>query len=248
MDLKNIAVVCDVMKQDLEKIVKDRKIDNLDFIFMEQHLHNTPDLMRQKLQEKISSVDGNYDKIILGYGLCSNGVTEIVSDKHQIIIPKVHDCISLFLGSKEKYLEMFKKDPATYYFCKGWIEYGGDPYRGYLLWTGKEGQVPGQWIRSKEVYGSRRYDERTARLLIAEMMKNYKKIILINNNDIENIHRQYLDKMISFLNEVLQRELILEEIPGSLKFLEKIALLETDEKNFLSFDPGQKITQKDFLK
>jgi len=80
------------------------------------------------------------------------------------------------------------------------------------------------------------------------MMKNYKKIILINNNDIENIHRQYLDKMISFLNEVLQRELILEEIPGSLKFLEKIALLETDEKNFLSFDPGQKITQKDFLK
>jgi len=247
MDLKNVAIVCDVMKQDLEKIVKDKKINNLDLIFMEQHLHNTPELMRQKLQEKVSSLNGCYDKIILGYGLCSNGVTEIVSGKHEIIIPKVDDCISLFLGSKEKYLEMFKKDPATYYFCKSWIEYAGDPYRGYLLWTGKEDQIPGQWIRAKEVYGSRRYNEGTARLLVGEMMKNYKRIVLINNNDIETIHRQYLEKMIIFLNEVLERELVFEEIPGSSKFLEKIVLLDIDEKNFLSFKPGQKITQKDFF-
>jgi len=66
--MKNIAIVCDVMKQDFENIVRDKKIENLDLIFMEQHLHNTPDIMRQKLQEQISNVNSDYDKIILGYG------------------------------------------------------------------------------------------------------------------------------------------------------------------------------------
>ena len=245
--MKNIAIVCDVMKHDLENIVRDKKIENLDFIFMEQHLHNTPDIMRQKLQEQISNINSDYEKIILGYGLCSNGVTELISDNHEIIIPKVDDCISLFLGSKERYLELFTKDPATYYYCKGWIEYGGDPYRGYLLWTGKEGLIPKEWIRKKEIYGSKRYDENTARFIITEELKNYKKIVLINNDDIEDIHREYLDNMISFLNEVLEREMILEEIKGSLKFLEKLALVDIDEKNFLCFKPGQKILQEYFL-
>ncbi len=111
---------------------------------------------------------------------------------HEIIIPKVDDCISLFLGSKEKYLELFTKDPATYYLCKGWIEYGGDPYRGYLLWTGREDRIPKDWMRGKERYGAKRYDEDTARFLVADMLKNYKKIVLINNDDIEEIHREYM--------------------------------------------------------
>lgn len=246
--MKNIAIVCDVMKQDLENIVRNKKIENLDFIFMEQHLHNTPDIMRQKLQEQVSNVNSDYDKIILGYGLCSNGVVDLISDNHEIIIPRVDDCISLFLGSKERYLELFTKDPTTYYFCKGWIEYGGDPYRGYLLWTGKEDLIPKEWIRKKEIYGSKRYDEGTARFIITEELKNYKRIVLINNDDIENIHREYLEKMISFLNEVLERKMILEEVKGSLKFLEKMALGDIDEKNFLRFKPGQKILQEYFFK
>src|SRR3989304_136150 len=136
--MKNITIVCEVMKSDFAKISKTRKDNNLDCIFLEQQLHNTPDIMRKRLQEEIDKIDENYKNIILGYGLCSNGVAGLISKKHKIIIPKVDDCISLFLGSRERYLEEFKKDPATYYLCKGWIEHGGDPYRGYLIWTGQE--------------------------------------------------------------------------------------------------------------
>ena len=246
--MKNVAIVCDVMKQDLEKIVKTKKIKNLDFVFMEQYLHNTPDIMRHKLQEEIDKIGKDYEKIILGYGLCSNGVAGLLSDKHEIIIPKVDDCISLFLGSKERYLELFTKDPATYYLCKGWIEYGGDPYRGYLVWTGKEDSVPQEWLRGKEIYGAKRYDEDTARFLVYDMLKNYKKIILINNDDVEEVHRKYINGMISFLNEVLEREIFLEEVQGSVKFLEKMAKCDWNEKNFLRFEPGQKILQEHFFK
>jgi len=110
--MKNIAVVCDVMKEDLEKIVQDKKIKDLEFVFMEQHLHNTPDIMRKKLQEEIDKIDSSnpgYKNIILGYGLCSNGVAGLASKKHNIVIPKVDDCISLFLGSRSAILNFSQK-------------------------------------------------------------------------------------------------------------------------------------------
>ncbi len=146
--MKNLAIVCDVMKNEFERFKKEDQ-DGLDCVYMEQHLHDTPDTMRVKLQEEIDKVGDEYNNIILIYGQCSNGVVGLKSDKHEIIIPKVDDCISLFLGSKQKYIEVFKKDPATYYLCRGWIEYGGDPYRGYLVWTGQEDKIPSEWFRAK---------------------------------------------------------------------------------------------------
>jgi len=177
MKMKNIAIVCDVMKDEFTRYKNDTD-NSLECVFLEQHLHNTPDVMNKKLQEVIDGVDGNYDKILLGYGLCSNGVVNLKSEKHEIIIPKVDDCISLFLGSREKYIEEFRKDPATYYLCRGWIEYGGDPYRGYLLWTGQENRIPESWLGNRKVYGQK-YDREMAEFLFVEIMKNYNQVTLI---------------------------------------------------------------------
>lgn len=245
--MKNIAVVCEVMKNDFIKMSKIKKDNNLDYIFLEQQLHNTPDIMRKRLQEEIDKIGESYEKIILGYGLCSNGVTGLISEKHEIIIPNVDDCISLFLGSKEKYLEEFKKEPATYYLCKGWIEYGGDPYRGYLVWTGQEDKIPKEWLNNKEMYG-RRYDEATAKSLVTELLKNYNRIVLINNNDIEEIHIKYAKDMVAFISELLDRQIIFTEIKGSPKLLEKIFSDNWDQDNFVKVESGKKILQEYFFK
>lgn len=244
--MKNIAVVCEVMKDDFIKIAKNKKDNNLEYIFLEQQLHNTPDIMRKRLQEEIDKIGNNYEKIILGYGLCSNGVTGLISEKHEIVIPKVDDCISLFLGSRKRYMEEFKKDPATYYLCKGWIEYGGDPYRGYLAWTGQEDKIPKEWLNNRVMYG-RRYDEATARLLVAELMKNYKRIVLINNNDIEEIHRKYAKDVVDFMSEMLNRQIVFTELEGSFSFMEKIFNSEWDKNDFIKVKPGGKILQEYFF-
>jgi len=245
--MKNLAIVCDVMKNEFMKY-KEAKENNIDCIFIEQHLHNTPDVMTVKLQEAINSVGKSYDKILLGYGLCSNGVVGLRSDNHEILIPKVDDCISLFLGSKKRYLEEFKKDPATYYLCKGWIEYGGDPYRGYLVWTGQENSIPSGWIREgqKDIYG-RRYDSEMAKFLFVEMMKNYTQVTLIDNDDLEEIHIKYTKNMVDFMSGMLEKEITLKVIKGSSMFLEKLVKCQFDEINFLKFKPGQKILQENFM-
>ena len=243
--MKNLAIVCDVMKNEFIKYGAAEE-NNLDCVFMEQHLHNTPDLMRVKLQEAIDNAGKSYDKILLGYGLCSNGVVGLKSDNSEILIPKVDDCISLFLGSKKRYLEEFKKDPATYYLCKGWIEYGGDPYRGYLVWTNQENKIPADWIRQKEIYG-RRYDTEMAKFLFIEMMKNYNQITLIDNDDIEEIHMQYTKNMVAFMSGMLDREINLKILKGSSEFLEKLVKCRFDKDNFLKIEPGSKILQEDFM-
>ncbi len=245
--MKNIAIVCDVMKDEFKKYEAEAG-NNLDCIFIEQYLHNTPDLMNKKLQEAIDSVDDKYDKILLGYGLCSNGVVGLVSQKHEILIPKVDDCISLFLGSKKRYLEEFQKDSATYYLCRGWIEYGGDPYRGYLVWTDQEDKIPAEWIRSKHIYGqSQKYDRAMADFLFVEMMKNYKQVTLIDNDDLEEIHKKYAQDMVDFMSTMLGRQIKLKVIKGSSEFLRKLVKYEYDDVNFLKIKPGQKIKQSDFM-
>ena len=243
--MKNIAIVCDVMKNEFTKF-KRKKFNNLDYIFLEQHLHDTPDIMRKKLQEVIDEVSDKYEKIVLGYGLCSNGVVGLRSDKHEIIISRVDDCISLFLGSKERYIEEFKKDPATYYLCKGWIEYGGDPYRGYLVWTGQEDKIPKEWFRGKERYG-KKYDEPIAKFLFFEMLKNYNRVVLINNNDIDKIHRDYTKDMVTLMSEVLKKEIIFTEMKGSFILLEKLVKVKWNNNDFIRIKPGQKILQEYFL-
>lgn len=48
--MSNLAIVCDVMKGEFDRFKKnDSKI--LDYVFLEQHLHDNPDKMRKKLQE-----------------------------------------------------------------------------------------------------------------------------------------------------------------------------------------------------
>jgi hypothetical protein len=95
--------------------------------FLEQGLHNEPTKLRERVQAEIDAADGDgkYDAILLGYGLCSNGIEGLRSSKHKIVIPRAHDCITFFLGSKERYINYFSDHPGTYWYTPGWIETNG---------------------------------------------------------------------------------------------------------------------------
>lgn len=97
------------------------------FNFMKQGLHNTPDTLRSELQKSIDQVEDGYSAILIGYGLCSNGIQGIVARNTRLVIARGHDCITLLLGSKERYREYFDANPGTYWYSPGWIDSGGMP-------------------------------------------------------------------------------------------------------------------------
>lgn len=95
----------------------------LDLDFLTQGHHENPIAGRADIQERINAIpEGKYDAILLGYGLCSNILTGLKARHTPLVVPRAHDCITFFLGSKERYREMFDSHPGTYYYTSGWLE------------------------------------------------------------------------------------------------------------------------------
>lgn len=92
-------------------------------------LHARPNDLRLLAQAEIdeASREGGYDAIILFYGLCGRGTANLLSRDIPVVIPRAHDCITLFLGSAEAYLREFNKNPGTFYHTLGWIQKSINP-------------------------------------------------------------------------------------------------------------------------
>ena len=107
-------------------------------------LHVNPGKLRQTLQEAVDGVGGQYETIILGYGLCSQAVVGIKANGCRLVVPRVDDCIALFLGSRSAYSAQCRAEPGTYYLTKGWIEVGDTPFSEYdrsIQLYGKEREI-----------------------------------------------------------------------------------------------------------
>ena len=99
-------------------------------VWLEQGLHREPHRLNTLVRDEIAAAEARnepLDAILLGYGICSHGTVGITSSSYRIVVPRAHDCITLFLGSKERYLEEFSRAPGTYWFTPGFISGGIQP-------------------------------------------------------------------------------------------------------------------------
>ena len=90
--------------------------------FFEMGLHDRPDQLRATLQEELNSLEGRDDiaAVALAYGLCGRGTDGLQPARHRLVIPRAHDCIALFMGSKEAHAEHQRRCSACYYYTPGW--------------------------------------------------------------------------------------------------------------------------------
>jgi hypothetical protein len=208
------------MEKEILHFIKDFHID---YKFIDYGLHCTPEKMCFSLQKEISRVaKKRYKGIVLGYGLCSNGIVGLKAEKQPIIVPKIHDCISLFLGSPKSYQKQINSQPGTYYLTPGWIE---------------KGQTP---LSKFENY-RRSYNKKIAMLVLKDEMKHYTRIALIDTGlfDISQF-REYARKNAALLG------LKYEELKGSPLLFRKL-LFGPWDKDFLIIKKGQTISQEMFL-
>ncbi|MGI6207101.1 MAG: DUF1638 domain-containing protein, partial [Anaerolineae bacterium] len=99
----------------------------VDFDLVDKGLHNEPDTLRNALQQRIDAVDeSRYDAIVLGYALCSNSTAGLVARGRPLVLPRAHDCITLYLGSRAAYAAEFNDHPGTYYYTADYFERNSD--------------------------------------------------------------------------------------------------------------------------
>ena len=70
-------------------------------------LHTNPKSLKRALQNAINSSAPDIETILLGYGLCSQAVVGLRSGSRTLIIPRVDDCIAIFLGSAAEYQKQY---------------------------------------------------------------------------------------------------------------------------------------------
>jgi hypothetical protein len=184
-------------------------------------LHIAPEKLRKSLQQAIDKIGDGADVIILGYGLCSMAVVGLKADKCTLVVPRVDDCIAIFLGSTAAYREQGRQEPGTYYLTKGWIEVGDSPFEDHK--------------RLIERYGRERADK-----VMDMMFKNYTRIAYIDTGQNgQERYRDYARRMAEKFN------LRYEEIPGSNTLIKRM-IQGPWEDDFIVKQPGEVIEFSDF--
>ena len=217
MSSKTHVLACEVLKHEFEKVIGDRDIA---LTLIEQGLHNTPKIMPEKLIEKIAEIEAaeKPERLLLGYGLCSNGIVGVSGTACEVVVPRCHDCIALLMGSVARYNEVFAKNPGTYYLTTGWVECGDDPL---------------SCVEQK--YIPRLGQEKALRAMGLELA-NYTHICYIDNGlgDQAGLKARVKENCAVFKKEYA-------EMKADLTFFHQLLDGPYKEGDFLSLKPGEEI-------
>ena len=223
-----VVIACRVFENWLEHLLPEGLAR--DITFFDYALHQVPKKLRQTLQETIDGIQ-QPSLIVLGYGLCGNGLNEIQAGKHTLLIPRTDDCIAIILGSYQAYRREFDKEPATYYLSKGWLEGGSTPLQEHQELVEKYGQEKADWLMDYQYH-------------------NYKRLALIAQNaqDLET-YRPAAQEVARYCERWGLRY---EELIGSdamlLRLVEVATELDRADGDFIVVPPGGVLTQSQFFR
>jgi len=216
--MKTKIIACEVMKEEMLSIEALEDVE-IQFVSMDNHLY--PKKLNRQLQAIIDTSLG-YDKIILAFGLCGGAVKGLIATNCPIIIPRVHDCIAVFLTATDDCVCNFKKEVGTFYLSCGWMI--------------TERSILSDHHRILDKYG-----EKKALSILNRMYDSYKKVLFIctdcSMQDKIILESKQIAKLINVKHEMIK---------GKIAFIEKIVRGPWDDKNFINIEKSGIIIEEDF--
>lgn len=213
----------------LEDMLRRTLPPDIPMTFLGYELHTRPKDMCPAIQARLDSLPAP-SVVLLGYGLCGNGVVGVRAGEHILVIPRTHDCIAIFLGSFRAYEERFRKDPGTFYLNKGWLESGDGPLFDYQ-----------QYVRD--------YGEETANDLIDMLYRHYRRLCYVAFDDEElTRYKAQIDEVAVFSERRLNMRF--EVVRGNDALVSELARmparLDAGTEEFVVIPPGGVVRESMF--
>ena len=147
------------------ELLGSRLADIVSVAWLDVSLHNTPKKLAAALQGRADAL-AEPSNVIVGYGLCGNGLVGVSSREHMLIIPCMHDCVAMSPVRTSATCNGLFASPNTYYLTRGWLDTRDEPLTDYLDYVGK-------------------YDKETADYLVKMKCRHYRKLCMVGFSDAE---------------------------------------------------------------
>lgn len=233
MNLKLIS--CEIFCREMENL-RAQSPHSIDVRYLQKGLHDIPTAaMQSRIQTAIDAAsEPGCDAVLLGYGLCSNGMVGLQARAVQLIVPRAHDCITLFFGSRARRRDYLDAHPGTFFRTSGWIE------RDAVSDDLKPLSIPAQtgMDLSHEALAER-YGEDNAEYLLETLCntgRNYSRIAFIEMG-VEPDDR--FERMAE--DEAAARGWSYEKLAGDLSLMRCLLNGFWDDEDFLHVPPGHRI-------
>ncbi len=226
-------LACDVFTREICHCVA-RCPNTVTPVFTPKGEHNTPERLNATLQKYIDETEQEgmaYDAILLGYGLCGNAVLGLTSQRFPLVIPRAHDCTTVFLGSKAAFQKYFGDNPSQCWAAVGYAERSDS-----VVADAATREHLGLGQSYEELVAT--YGEESARYLYDAMHAgaDSNQLYFI---DVPETREPSVVGRIRSAAEDEGKELF--EIPGSLRLVEMLLAGNWPDEDFLVVPRGQRI-------
>lgn len=227
-----LALTCGAMARSVYAAAIDTE-KTISVQLFSQGLHNTPRKLRNTLQAEIDAVEPKkYDAILLVYGMCGTATVGLVARHTPLVIPRAHDCITLYLGSAALYEAEFNAHPGTYWYSQDYLERNTS---GDDVALGASG-VNGTYEDYVERYG-----KETADYLMETMnawRQHYTRAVFIDTGSKGSAAYEQQAR-----EKAEQRGWLFERKQGNARLIKMLVNGDWREDEFLVVPPGYKIVQ-----
>jgi hypothetical protein len=153
-------IVCDMLMLPVEHLSAESPHEII-VSDLSASLHVEPVPLRDRIQveiDRIEAEDPEAEAILLGYGLCGGATAGLVARSKPLVLPRAHDCVTIFLGSRERYQQEQVAAPGTYWFTEDNIK-RGNAFMGWLLGSSERSEgVQATYEQYVEKYGQENAD------------------------------------------------------------------------------------------
>lgn len=227
--MKYKLICCEVfMRIACMEIANARHI--IDPEFTKLGAHEDPNNLRKSIQNIIDSVEkqGGYDAILLCYGLCGNATVNLKARSIPLIIPRAHDCCTIFLGSRDKFIENFKDRLSSSWSSVCYMERSNDYLRETD--TGKILGIDRDFQELVEQYG-----EENAQYIWDTLHPDIKQdeLIYINTPELKD-----LGHLEEFKEIARKKDMKVNILEGDNRLIHQLISGNWNENDFLIVLPG----------